>query len=98
MPGVVGRDDERPARCANRQRIADARLFGPARRRSSVVDREINLEKVALGVVVTGRVVARDGLWLGPRARAPVRKEKLHVVVESEAGEPIEVAAKRDAD
>ncbi len=62
------------------------------------MDCEINLKSIALGVVETRRVIARDSLWLGSRAGALIRKEQFHMVVETEAGEAIKVAAKSDAD
>ncbi len=51
-----------------------------------------------LRIVVARRVIARLHLRLAVGADLPGREEQLHVIVEAEAGEAVEIATERDAD
>jgi len=81
------------------------------RGRTGLVQREVDLERAGLRVVVARRVVAHGGAAFGPHrafgahggqaqlAGGGVGKEQLHVVVEARAVEAREVVAgERDAD
>ena len=59
---------------------------------------ELDVERMRLRVVAARRVIARVHLGLAVGAVSAGREEQLHVVVEAEAGEAVEVAAERDAD
>src|SRR5262245_47483596 len=97
MPVEVGRDDERTARPADGQLVPGLRLLGPARRRPRVVDRKLDFENVVGRVVAARRVVARQRLRLSAARGRRVGKKQFYVIIEAEAGEPGEVARKRNA-
>jgi hypothetical protein len=100
VPVIAGRDDKRPARAADGQRLSRLRLFGPLRPRTGIVEREVDDERAGGGIVAARGIIAASELGLAIAAFGPGhRKKQLNVVVESQAGEPGEFCAgQRDAD
>ncbi|CAB5161468.1 hypothetical protein IST4110_04915 [Burkholderia cenocepacia] len=112
MPVETGRDDERTARAADAEPLADACLRGPLRCRARMVQHEFQIEFAGGAVEAARREVARDRLRFACRKLGAVRAERrqrgafrarrrekyLHVIVERRGFEIREIgAAERDA-